>query len=157
MARRGGVTLGPLLPAVLWALIVGGCAVGMFKRGDLPEPPPKGWDQLPVHPSYTVREVEASQVDPMCRAAGVGQGDYAHGRFNACVDTRGRQVILPLGMDPEKDRATRAHEYPHTWGATHGTRHKGWFGPDGKPLQPLTPAMVQMMISMASAPKLGGR
>jgi hypothetical protein len=123
--------------------------VPVFKRGDLPEPPPAGWDQLGLHPGYTLRMVPPADVDRLCREAGVSQGDYGRGRFGACVDLHGKQVILPEGMDPEKDAATKAHEFSHTWGATHGNRHRGWFGADGKPLQPLTPEMVRLMRSMA--------
>lgn len=123
----------------------------IFKRGDLPEAPPEGWSRLGLHPTYRMDEVDPVDVERLCREAGVGKGDYGKGPFKACVDTNGRRVIISNRMDDELRQATLAHEYPHTWGLTHGDRHKGWVGPNGVPIGPLTPELERALRMRAAA------
>lgn len=123
-----------------------------FTRGDLPEPPPKGWDQLGIHPSYRTEFHPPSEITKLCRAAGVSPGDNnwnAKG-FKACVDRKGRRVILPVGLDPKLERALLEHEGPHTWGVAHDDSGRNWMR-RGKPVGPLTVDEAMQMRADAEA------
>lgn len=126
-----------------------------FRRGDMPEPPPEGWDRLGLHPGYTVKRMPTlAEVDRYCRANHVSANDaYIQHDIEACVIPKLREVVLPASgvfKDPAKEKAVETHEYLHTWDAKHHDG-KGWFGPDDKPLPPLSASLASMMRSMAES------
>lgn len=108
----------------LWFWIaVGGCAMGMFRRGDLPEPPPKELAALGLAPGYHVREMDPVALDKFCRAWGVAANDeWNKRRIAACVVPSLKAVILPPNASPE----VRSHEYGHTWNVQHNPGGRGW-------------------------------
>lgn len=117
--------------------------MSLFRRGDLPEPPPKGWERLGLHPAWTVQTVNGKyEADRVCRANGACT-DYAYSKqiITSCAVPSKRLVILGRPQDA-------AHEYAHTWGLEH-RNGRGWYTPDGKKAQPLSEWKAQLMVALA--------
>jgi len=126
----------------------------MIRRGDLPEPPPKGWDQLGIHPAWTLKELHPLEVRKACAAAGTSAGakNYTSTHATACADVNGKVIYIPDGMDPQKRAAMIAHEGAHAWGLSHGDTGKGWFvRGSNTPAQPISEAQARMMLAMAKS------
>lgn len=106
-------------------------AMSMFRRGDLPEPPPEDVRRRGMNPDYTVKHLPTlAEVDAYCRANHVSANDaYQQRDFLACVIPDRREVVLPAPgvlRDHDKEAALQAHEFAHTWGLVHHDG-KGWF------------------------------
>lgn len=164
-------TFGPLLPAALLALIVGGAFAmpPLLKPNKAVEPPPAGWEKLGMHPAYTLREFDDIQaLGEFCRAVGAthtGAAKRAGEPYTmACVDVDGKVVAVPTKKawpSRKEIEAVKPHEFAHTWGLIHtGDASTDWVFRDGSPAFPLSDRQVEMMRAMAakvaSVPLKGG-
>lgn len=94
----------------------------MFRRADLPEPPPPELARLGLAPGYHVQTMDPVTLDKFCRAWGVNANDEWNKRsILACVVPALKSVILPANATPEQ----RAHEYAHSF-APHFPGGRGW-------------------------------
>jgi hypothetical protein len=143
--------------ALLLCLVLAGCD-RMFgirvRRGDLPEPPPPGWEQLGMKPGYTLARMSPADVDALCRQYAT-QGTAQHWnpyRVESCVIPSLHEVVMPTEgtWDKARDEATQAHEFVHSWGLTHpGARSVDWVQFNGVRPAPMTPDVAARMISAA--------
>lgn len=147
--------LGPLLPALVLAFVVG-CAMPMFERPKVVHPPPKGWEQLGLHPAWTERTFDdLGALWAFCREHGGLEAPKRAGQAYtmACAAEGPRVVALPSGKAwPNKGEiaALKPHEYAHTWGLTHsGAKSDSWVFRDGSAAFPLSDQQIRMMRGMA--------
>lgn len=165
--------LGSLVPALAWALIVGGAlSMPIFERPKAVVPPPAGWEKLGPHPAYSVREFDSLEaLQRFCRDNGAiyepakRAGDaYAM----ACTVNALKTIALPSAKawpNRGEREEMRPHEFSHSWGLRHdhGAKAGGretWVFADGSPAGPISDATVTMMRKMAEralAAELAGR
>lgn len=144
--------LGPLLPAIL----IAGCVMFGFRRGDLVEGVPAGYENLPLPAGWhEIRPQTVADTDRICRALGAN----AHDAFNkqtieGCAPTSIHAVIYPAAggpLDSEALQVLRNHEVLHAYGIDHGPNGKGWAN-----LPPVTtllqPNALQPASSLAQLP-----
>jgi hypothetical protein len=119
-----------------------------FRRGDIPEPLPPGWEVLGLHPAWRIERVPSrAEADRRCRELKVSAADEFNKRvIQACAAPGAKIVVLQEGAPIE----TEKHEFGHSWGLKHKNGRK-WFTPDGAPAEPLSPIRAAMMLSMARA------
>ena len=103
--------------------------MGVFRRGDMPEPAPD-WART-LAPGYTVKRMSSmDELDAYLRANHVDANDaYNPRRFMGGVIPSKKEVVLPaegLLHDPALERAIAEHEYAQTHGLIHH-EGKGWF------------------------------
>lgn len=103
----------------------------LFRRGDMPEPPPEWVRGKGPADGYTVKRMASmDELDAYLRANHVSANDgYVTRRFQGGVIPSKREVVLPaegLLRDPDLERAIAEHEYAHTHGLIH-KEGKGWF------------------------------
>lgn len=104
--------------------------MGLFRRGDLAEPPPKEYRGRGLAPGFKLVELDSLEaVNKFCRDRGVTNG-MAHAAMEACVLDGDRLVVMPKqgsrAMDEARYRALLEHESGHTWGLTHDNNGRGW-------------------------------
>lgn len=131
--------------------------MNLFRRGDLPEEPPAGWDQLGFHPSYRVKRYPTvAELDAEVVRRGLGATrEYNDRLARGAVDPKAFEVLLPAQgvFDPELEREIERHEGPHTWGLVHDKNGRRWLTRDGQIAKPLTDRDVQRMRMQAAMEK----
>lgn len=128
--RSFAARLGAFLPAILAALIAGGCMGNLFRRGDLAEAPPKAYRGLPLAPGFKRVDLPTLEaVDAYCKAHGMTPAQR-NGIIEACLLDYDREMVLPtleaLGGDRKRLGALEEHEIAHSYGLTHGKGQRGW-------------------------------
>lgn len=125
--------LGPLLPALVLALVVGGgfAMPSWLKKGEgrgwtPAEPPPPEYRGRGMAPGFTLKELDGlAAVAHYCRKKGMVSNTYPE----ACVLDADRELVMPRrGTIPDAQwDALFEHEASgHTWGLTHNDNGKGW-------------------------------
>lgn len=129
--------LGPLLPALVVALIVGGGFAMPFglRPGTHAEPPPKEYRGRGMAPGFKLVELDSLEaVDRYCRERGMSPNEaFRRVLIEACVLDGDREKVMPKAgvLDDARYRALDEHENGHTWGLTHGSGGRGWERSEG--------------------------
>lgn len=147
------------LRLLLLALIgtLAGCDVGMFGRNHVAHPPPKGWEELPLKPgSKLVTFDDVIALDRFCESfLGPANKYDTRARYGGECWIPQTQTLALLSDDATPDKRAqqerRVHGYTHSWGPVHPGGDREWIWPDGRPVEEITPARAQLMVSMAEA------
>ena len=103
----------------------------LFRRGDLAEPPPKPFRNLPQAPGFKVVEKPSvADVDAYCRAKGIRPDEsFRPVTLNGCLLDYDREIVLPeeraIGK-AQYDALFQHENNGHGYGLTHGSGGRGW-------------------------------